>query len=86
MKNHAVLLCNYFNFIDKEHQTEACSYIVFGKSLTEGQAAYVLRKSTKANGDKDAQHIEVWNPLTAECYVLNKKLSHSDMAFFKEDV
>jgi len=40
---------------------------VLGKSITEGYAAYVLRKNDKAEGDKDAQHVELWNPLTAEC-------------------
>lgn len=59
---------------------------MLGKSITEGYAAYVLRKNDKAEGDKDAQHVELWNPLTAECYTLNKKLTHSDMAFFKANV
>lgn len=88
MKSHAVLLANFFNYVDSQNGSgnRAVSYIVLGKSILEGYAAQVLRKNDIAEGHKDAQHIELWNPLTAECYTLNKKLTHSDMAFFKENV
>jgi coiled-coil and C2 domain-containing protein 2A len=39
MKSHAMLLCNFFNYLDCSNQIEAISHIVFGKSILEGYAA-----------------------------------------------
>jgi len=86
MKNHAVLLCNFFNCLDSSNEINAVSYIVFGKSINEGYAAYVLRKNDRPDGDPDAQHIELWNPLTADCYCLNKTITQANMTFFKVNV
>jgi len=41
MKSHAVLLANFFNYVDSQNGSgnRAVSYIVLGKSILEGYAA-----------------------------------------------
>lgn len=73
-EEHAMLLCNYFNFIDLEQgrqkkgdQPTASgmdihSYIVYGEAVPDGDCWFVARRC-KAKG-----YMELWNPMTAECY------------------
>lgn len=48
-QEHAILLCNYFTYIDKllAHTTYK-SYVVLGKAVPEGNAFFVLRMDTSA--------------------------------------
>lgn len=60
-EEHAVLLCNYFKWIDRD-KPNFKSYVVMGTGVPEGKSIYVLRRdSTK--GD-----IELWNASTGVGY------------------
>jgi coiled-coil and C2 domain-containing protein 2A len=72
-EEHAMLLCNYFNFVDQDQGRQRGdkagkdgknyqSYIVYGEAIPEGVTWYVLRR------DCDQNHVELWNPNTAEVY------------------
>lgn len=63
VEEHAILLCNYFNFID-QHQARADfeSYVALGLGYPEGRTAYVMRR------DKRSNHVELWNPMKGESY------------------
>lgn len=74
-EEHAILLCNYFNYIDMNEKRQVplgqsfqsaerdiYSYIVYGESIPEGETWYVLRR------DRINNYVEIWNPMTAECY------------------
>ena len=74
-EEHAILLCNYFNYIDlnekrqvpygeafQSAERDIHSYIVYGEALPEGECWYVLRR------DRIYNYVEIWNPMTAECY------------------
>ena len=57
-EEHALLLCNYFNYIDEYlKKTNTKSYIILGKGVPEGDTVYVLRRNIK-DGD-----VEIWNSL-----------------------
>lgn len=44
-EEHAILLCNYFNFIDTaQGRPNFKSYLVIGKGMPEGYTAYVMRR------------------------------------------
>ena len=62
-EEHAVLLCNYFNYIDREQKrSDYESYLVLGKGIPEGFSCYTLRRNKKTN------HVEIWNSVTGEVY------------------
>eukprot|EP01022_Parablepharisma_sp_SALTPOND_P033088 TRINITY_DN88170_c2_g1_i1.p1 TRINITY_DN88170_c2_g1~~TRINITY_DN88170_c2_g1_i1.p1 ORF type:complete len:1162 (-),score=130.16 TRINITY_DN88170_c2_g1_i1:2098-5583(-) len=62
-EEHAVLLCNYFNYIDKaQKRTDYETYLALGKGIPEGVSCYTLRRNKKTN------HVEIWNPVTGEVY------------------
>ena len=62
-EEHAILLCNFFNYIDiNTGRPEIKSYLLFGEAMPEGQTTYVLRRK---DGEGDA---EIWSPHTGECY------------------
>lgn len=71
-EEHAILLCNYFNYIDlfrKERVQgySACdtrSYCVLCSILPEGEVMMVLRR------DCITGHCELWNPVSRECFFL----------------
>ena len=79
-EEHAILLCNYFNWIDKEicqrnpnmlAEDRCFSYLVYGKAMPEGNSVYVLRKKNFIPGktqDHNLRSIEIWSPLTGTCY------------------
>ena len=62
-EEHAILLCNYFNYIDRAYRRENVkSYLVLGTGFPEGRTAYVMRRDTTSN------HVELWNPIKGEAY------------------
>ena len=62
-EEHAILMANYFNFIDKATGKNYLSCIVMGRGMPHGAMVYVLRKKTL-----QAQNFELWDPLSARCY------------------
>lgn len=67
-EEHAILLCNFFNYIDKiQTKGKVQSYLVLGKGTPEGKTAYVLRRDIETN------HVELWNPMKGESYFFGRK-------------
>lgn len=72
-EEHAILLCNYFKYIDAARKAkgvdtkEIDSYLVYGEAVPEGRTVYVLRK------DRNEHSVEIWCPLNAECYYFELK-------------
>lgn len=68
-EEHAILLCNFFNFID-QHQgrgDQIESYVVLGVGYPEGRTGYVMRR------DKTTNHVELWNPLRGEVFFFGRE-------------
>jgi len=64
-EEHAILMCNYFNWIDQKwhpDKPDMKSYLLYGDAVPEGQTTYVLRRNVKKG------HAEIWSPVTGECY------------------
>lgn len=56
-EDHGILLCNYFNFIDKdEGRSNIESLLMICKAFPYGKAIFVLRR------DKNSKHAEIWDP------------------------
>jgi len=72
-EEHAMILCNFFNYIDREQKRDTFeSYLAIGKGIPEGFTCYTLRR------DKATNHVEIWNPVTGECYFFgNEKYARS---------
>jgi coiled-coil and C2 domain-containing protein 2A len=67
-EEHAILLCNFFNYIDKIQTGDRIkSYLLLGKGNPEGKTAYVLRRDTETD------HIELWNAMKGEAYFFGKE-------------
>lgn len=69
-EEHAILLCNYFNYIDQsseKNRDKIKSYIIMGKAVPEGYTTYVLRRNVENN------HVEIWNALKGEAVFFDKK-------------
>lgn len=67
-EEHAVLLCNYFKYIDKNRNRDNFeNAIVLGKGIPEGYTTYVLRRN------KDNNHCELWNAIQGECYFFGRE-------------
>jgi hypothetical protein len=75
-EEHAVLLCNYFNFVDKAQNRDCTSYLLLGKGHPEGYTTYVLRMS---NTTPD---IEIWNARFGECYYFDRRYEESKFLCF----
>ena len=67
-EEHAVLLCNYFNYIDKKQNTGCVSYLCLGNAHPEGSTVYVIRLTP------DFKEVEFWNAKTGDCYYFEKTL------------
>ena len=68
-EEHAILLCNYFNFIDREQKkTQFKNYLVLGKGVPEGNTVYVLRRNTLS------QEVEIWNAIYGEPYFFKREI------------
>jgi coiled-coil and C2 domain-containing protein 2A len=49
-EEHAIMLCNYFNYIDSVVEVTGCkSYLVYGMGMPEGFTVYVMRKNEDPN-------------------------------------
>ncbi|MEE4248836.1 MAG: hypothetical protein V2I33_25950 [Kangiellaceae bacterium] len=59
-EEHAILLCNYLKFLDKDN--DISTYIVIGDGVPEGSTVYVMRKDNVTND------IELWNASTGVGY------------------
>ena len=67
-EEHAILLCNYFNYIDKiQNNQKIKSYVLLGKGTPEGKTAYVMRRDTTSN------KVELWNPMKGEAYYYGRR-------------
>jgi coiled-coil and C2 domain-containing protein 2A len=67
-EEHAVLLCNYFNYIDKVKRTGCKSYLVLGDAHPEGSTTYVIRLN------EDNKQVELWNAKTGDCFYFDKTI------------
>jgi coiled-coil and C2 domain-containing protein 2A len=79
-EEHAILLCNYFKYIDNiKNKGVFNSYIVYGEAMPMGNTVYVMRKmiqprvNTEVKGTNkyaafDYGGVELWAPMTGECY------------------
>lgn len=71
-EEHAILLANYFSYIDKKQNKQFKSYLVMGAGMPNGHMVYVMRQATDAGGqDKDKGSFELWDPVTGYCYYFN---------------
>lgn len=75
-EEHAILLCNYFNYIDKIQNKKVTSYLALGKAYPEGLSTYVIRIS---NTTPD---VELWNAKTGECYYFDKRYKETKFLCF----
>ena len=62
-EEHAILLANYFSYIDQKQGKEFKSFLVLGAGMPNGHMVFVMRKRTLQEGS-----FELWDPLTAQCY------------------
>lgn len=68
-----MLLCNYFNYIDKQQgrqgngtERDINSYIIYGEAVPDGDAWFVARRC------RNTRDCEIWNPMTGECYSFDR--------------
>ena len=80
-EEHAILLACMFKYIDEVKDPGLFeSYLVFGSAMPMGDTVYVMRKNLKPirkpDGTvSDTGSVELWAPLTGECYFFNRKES-----------
>lgn len=86
-EEHAMLLCNYFNYIDFENgrqkknssdsgkpwnsKEDLHSYIVYGEAVPDGFCWFVARRCNMTGS------CEIWNPMNAECYNFDRVKSET---------
>ena len=70
-EEHAVLLCNYFNYIDRVKRTGCISYLVLGDAHPEGSTTYVIRLN------EDHKQVELWNAKTGDCFFFDKTIEEN---------
>ena len=75
-EEHAILLCNYFNYIDKAQGKDVTSYLALGRAYPEGLTTFVVRIS---NSTPD---IEIWNAKTGHCYYFDKRYRETKFLCF----
>ena len=75
-EEHAVLLCNYFNYVDLQKKTGCVSYLALGTAHPEGLTIYVMRIS------QDSKKVEFWNAKTGECFYFDKTLEYNKFLCF----
>jgi len=77
-EDHGILLCNYFNYIDKKcGRFDIHSYLAIGKAFPYGKTIFVLRRDS-LSGDS-----ELWDPFTGHCYFFKAKEYDTICCFFK---
>jgi hypothetical protein len=68
-EEHAILLCNYFNYIDGIiNNGKVKSYIIMGNAVPEGYTTYVLRRNLENN------HVEIWDSVRGQAYFFGGKI------------
>ena len=70
-EEHAVLLCNYFNYVDQQQKTGCVSYLALGDAHPEGMTIYVMRIS------QDNKQVEFWNAKTGDCFYFDKTIEEN---------
>ncbi len=70
-EEHAVLLCNYFNYIDQKQNSGCKSYLILGDAHPEGSTIYVMRFKEETN------EFEFWNAKTGDCFYFEKNLEYT---------
>ena len=68
-EEHAILLCNYFNYLDVKKDNGYTSYIVIGRGIPEGKTVYVMRQNKRMNKD-----VTFWNPCTGDGFLAEDDL------------
>ena len=83
-EEHAILLCNMFNYIDRQQQQMSGAQEVAGdeealENEKPGLRSYIVYGQAIPDGDcwyvarRDAKsRVELWDPRTAECYVFGQ--------------
>ena len=66
-EDHGILLCNYFNYIDRTEGNNYESLLMVCKAFPYGKCFFVLRR------DIINKHVEVWDPYKGECYYFPAK-------------
>lgn len=67
-EEHAILLCNYFMYADKEFGNDFIEcFLVYGFTIPEGNNVYVGRKH------KVEHTLELWDPINGDCYYFAKE-------------
>lgn len=74
-EEHAILLCNYFNYIDSHQNKSVKSYLLLGKGHPEGYTSYVIRCNI------DTYEYELWNAKTGECCYFDKRFVETKCCF-----
>ena len=62
-EEHAILLANYFSYIDEAKKNGFKSFIVYGNGFPTSSLVYVMRKKSIEDSS-----FELWDPLTGQCY------------------
>ena len=77
-EEHAILLCNYFNYIDKVQKREnpCVSYLALCNAYPEGLSTYVMRQSV------NTPDVEFWNAKTGDCYYYDKRYEENKFLCF----
>lgn len=89
-EEHAMLLCNYFNYIDKQmgrqptnendkNKKNYQSYIVYGDAVPNGECWFVIRRDCINN------FVELWNPMNGECYNFDREVQKKKGVFGEND-
>jgi coiled-coil and C2 domain-containing protein 2A len=81
-EEHAMLLCNYFNWVDRvlRRKTDPKvmygdieSYICYGDAVPNGEGWFVMRRDKSKEKDpktkKKSNYTEIWDASTGECYI-----------------
>jgi hypothetical protein len=74
-EEHAILLCNYFNYIDSHQNKSVRSHLLLGKGHPEGHTSYVVRCNL------DNFEYELWNAKTGECCYFDKRFVETKCCF-----
>ena len=59
-EEHAVLLCNYFLWLERSRDSKASVYVALGRAVPQGSCCFVVRIA------KPGATPEIWNPTTGQ--------------------
>ena len=67
-EDHGILLCNYFNYIDKRQGRDHIeSFLIVGKAFPYGKVIFVLRR------DSRTMNAEIWDPYSGKSFYFPAK-------------